>query len=105
MEYSIMLLIYFTLFILFVNNKLTFIVSKGTVFLGKISFALYLTHQTISRDYIIPTLMNHLNINFWVASIAFALPISILIASFITYYIEIPMCKRMKEKLHNMLNV
>ena len=98
-EYALMLLIYFTLFTLFVNNKLNFIVSKWTLFLGKISFALYLIHQYISIRLIIPFLTNKLHISFWIAAFIIALPIVILIASLITYYIEIPMSKRMKEKL------
>lgn len=98
-EYAIMLLIYFTLFSLFVNNKLSFIVSKWTLFLGKISFALYLIHQYISIRFIIPFLTDKLQVNFWIAAFLVALPIVIILASLITYYIEIPMSKRMKEKL------
>lgn len=102
-EYAIMLIIYFTLFTLFVNDKLNFIVSKWTLFLGKISFALYLIHQYISRVLIIPFFTKTLHINFWIASFLVSLPIVILLASFITYYIEIPISKQMKEKLRTAL--
>ncbi len=103
-EYAVMLLIYFALFTLFVHHKLNFIVSKATLFFGEISFALYLIHQSISTDFIIPFLTKTLHFNFWVASFVVALPIVILIASFITYCIEIPIRRQMKEKLYTILN-
>jgi peptidoglycan/LPS O-acetylase OafA/YrhL len=101
-EYAIVLTFFFGLFTLFINNKLTFIVSKGTLFLGKISFALYLTHQYVSLWVIIPTLTNKLKMNFWLASFGIALPVTILIASFITFYLEVPLSKLMKKKLRNL---
>ncbi len=97
-EYSSMLGLYFLLFILFVNNKLKFIVSKPTLFIGKISFALYLIHQFISIECIIPALEKYVISNFWITS-SIALAISISIASFITYYIEIPLGKKMNTAL------
>ena len=99
LEYSIMIIIYFILFILFVNHKLNFIVSKPTLFLGKISFSLYLIHQYVSNGFIIPILINKFNFNFWIASLFIAFPIVVGLASFITFYIEIPVGKFMKEKL------
>jgi peptidoglycan/LPS O-acetylase OafA/YrhL len=98
-RYAFMLIAYFSLFTLFVNNKLGFIVSKPSLFLGKISFALYLIHQTISVDVIIPFLTNRLHINFWIASMLITLPIVISLAALITFYIEIPLSKRMKDTL------
>ena len=103
MEYAIMLAIYFILFILFVNNKLHFIVSKGTLFFGKISFALYLTHQGISVNFLLPKLLNNLHMNFWIAAIFIVLPITIGIASCITYFIEVPLSNKLKEKLRHIL--
>ena len=98
-DYSIMLTLYFFLFTLFVNGKLKFIVSKTTLFLGNISFALYLIHQYISIGIIIPTLINEFNINFWISSICISLPIVIALAAFVTYYIEVPFNRKMKEYL------
>jgi peptidoglycan/LPS O-acetylase OafA/YrhL len=104
-EYAIMLVIYFSLFILFVNNKLGFIVSKWSLFLGKISFALYLIHQYISIRVIIPYLVDDLHYNFWLASLFVALPVVILLASLITYFIEVPFSKKLKEKLRSLTSV
>lgn len=98
-EYAAMLFIFFGLFILFVNGKMVFMVSKATLFFGKISFPLYLIHQFISIKIIIPFLTDKLHINFWIASIAVALPVVVLLATGITYFVEIPMGKSMKKKL------
>ena len=98
-EYAIMIILYFGLFTFFVNDKLSFIVSKGTLFLGKISFALYLIHQYISIHLIIPYFTEELMVNFWIVSLFISLPVVIILASIITYYIEVPFSKKMKEKL------
>ncbi len=98
-EYAFMLIFYFSLFILFVNGRLKFIISKPSLFLGKISFSLYLIHQMISIGYIIPFLTNRVNFNFWFSS-AIALFCSIGLATFITYFIEVPYSRKMKKKLY-----
>ncbi len=100
-EFFFTLTTYYILFVLFANQKLGFIISKPTLFMGKISFALYLIHQFVSTKLVIPFLVNDLRISFWVASFLITLPIVIGLATFVTYYIEIPMGKRMKEKLHS----
>ncbi len=99
LQYTLILCFYFLLFTLFVNGKLKFIISLPTLFLGKISFALYLIHQYVSIYVIIPTLINRFHINFWIASIFISLPIVIGLATVITYYIEIPIRLKMKQKL------
>ena len=98
-SYIIMLSVFFSIFILFVNHQLKFIVNRVTLFLGKISFALYLIHQNISINYIIPWCVDKLHLSFWVASICIALPVVLLLASVITFYIEAPLGKMMKAKL------
>jgi len=103
-EYTFMLTIYFALFILFVNGKLEFIVSKPTLFLGKISYALYLTHQKLSLGFILPYLLRELNFNFWVACII-AFACSIGVASAITYAIEIPYSKKMRNQLYSLFKI
>jgi peptidoglycan/LPS O-acetylase OafA/YrhL len=98
-EYCGMLILFFTLFILFVNHKLAFIVNKTTLFLGRISFALYLIHQCLSLSFIMPFLTQTLNMNFWVAVVFINLPIIIGLATFITYKIEIPYSQKLKYAL------
>ena len=94
-----MLIVYYTLFTLIVNQKLSFIVSRGTLFLGKISFALYLIHQAFSVKILLPYFMEDLKFNFWVSSFVFSIPIVIIIATVITYYIEIPLGRLLKQNL------
>lgn len=101
-EYSMMLLIYFVLITLFVNNSLSFIVNTTTLFLGKISYALYLIHQYPSLNFIIPIFYNKMGLNFWLVVFFINLPVVIGIAAFITYKIEIPYSKKMKEKLYRL---
>jgi peptidoglycan/LPS O-acetylase OafA/YrhL len=97
--YAVMLCIYFTVFTLFVHHALGFVVNKITLFFRKISFALYLTHQFISLSIIVPFFYNTLGINFWVVALFIDLPIVVGIASLITYKVEVPYSKKMKEKL------
>ncbi len=103
-EYNLMLTIYFMLFVLFVNFRLRFIVNDITLFFGKISFALYLIHQYISQSVIIPLFYGRLGLNFWITVIFINLPVLIVIAALITYKIEIPYSKRMKESLRRKFN-
>lgn len=98
-EYSVMLIVYFTLFTLFVNGKLGFIVSKPSLFFGKISFAMYLIHQSFSRGILLPYFINDLHMNFWLAALVFTLPIIVFVASLITYGIEIPLRRKIKKLL------
>lgn len=103
-EYTIMLSVYFVLFILFINNKLTFLVNNVTLFLGKISYSLYLIHWKISKFYIIPKLHDELKWNFWIV-VAINLACVISIATFITYFIEIPYSKKMRNKLYLVFSI
>lgn len=99
-EYAYVLLVFFLVFILFVNKKLDFIINKTTLFLGKISFPLYLIHQYLSREIFLPLLQNYFHLNFWIASLL-TIPIIIAGASIISRYIEVPYGKRMKILLQS----
>lgn len=101
-EYAVPLILYFVLFMMFINGKLRFIVNPVTLFLGKISFALYLMHQYLSVGIIIPFFHDKLGINFYVVAVFINLPIVIGIAAFVTYKIEMPWSKRMKGKLRSL---
>jgi len=98
-EYALMLSCYFGLFFLFIHGKLKFMIHPVTLFLGEISFALYLIHQMISIHFIIPTLMNDYGFNFWTASLLVALPTVIILAYLVTRFVEKPLGKFMKRKL------
>jgi peptidoglycan/LPS O-acetylase OafA/YrhL len=103
--YAVMLTIFFSLFILFVNGKLKFIVSRATLFLGKISFPLYLTHNWLCMGVLIPMLTNKLHIPYWIASLFIALPAAIFVAYCINRFIEVPGTPKMKGKLNTLFPV
>lgn len=98
-SYFLMLLIYFFLFFLFINGWIRIMVNKGTLFLGRVSFALYLIHQFISVKVIIPLFYEYLGINFWLVVLGINLPLVIGLAYLITQYIEVPYSRRMKDSL------
>jgi peptidoglycan/LPS O-acetylase OafA/YrhL len=90
-EYGSMLLFYWSLFILYTGNHLKFIVNKVTLFLGDISYSLYLLHTYIGRDLIVPGLVKYAGFNFWVAVFGFALPSVLVISAFVSKYLEKPL--------------
>lgn len=97
-EYGLMLTIYFTLFILYTNNRLSFIVNRVTLFLGSISYSLYLMHSFIGDGIIIPRLIKYTYINIWIASFGIALPIVLIIATLTNRYIEKPAMDYIRKK-------
>lgn len=99
-QYTCMLLFYFTLFVLFINNWLRFIVSKPALFLGRISFALYLIHSYIFVG-VIGVLTKH-SVPFWAAVLLVAIPGAIIFAWLITTYVERPFGKKLKTVLHKL---
>ncbi len=52
-EYFLILSLFFLLFWLFLYGKLGFIVNSVTLFLGKISYALYLIHEAVTQKVLI----------------------------------------------------
>lgn len=98
-EYGILLGIYFCFFILLKFGKLKFIVNRFTLFLGRISYALYLTHQYFAGSFLIYYLTKKIHLNYWL-SVFLSIPVAIGIAAFITFYIEIPGIRWIKTKFH-----
>lgn len=103
-QYLCCLIVYFSLFVLFVNHKLAFIVSRPTLFLGKISFALYLIQLFVSLNVVLPGLMNHAHFGFWPAALV-ALAVILFLATLITFYIEIPVWKWMNGAMRSALGL
>jgi peptidoglycan/LPS O-acetylase OafA/YrhL len=101
-EYKVVVGVYFVFMFLFAYNKLGWIVNRATLYLGKISFALYLIHQYLSINVIIPHLMK-IGVNFHIAAYLIALPTCILIASLITFYVEKPVSPWLRKKLSGWL--
>ncbi|MDB5264240.1 MAG: acyltransferase family protein [Adhaeribacter sp.] len=95
--YFFMLTIYFSLFILYVNGFLGFIVNRVTVFLGEISFSLYLVHQYLSIAILLPVLIQDFGFNFWLAS-SLSLGVVVLLATLISRFIEKPAMSFIRHK-------
>lgn len=78
------------MFYLFIYGKLTWIVQKPLLFLGAISYSLYLIHQNLG--YIIIRYLDHLGVSSWPR---FLIPtaIALAVAAIMTYAIEKPMIK------------
>lgn len=100
-EYGAALAVIFSLFALFVNGRLGFLVSKLTLFLGRISYPLYLTHQFLALQIVLPVLLKHFHLSFWVAAFGITLPLNLVVAYFITRFVDEPLSRRMKQKLQS----
>ncbi|QRR01276.1 acyltransferase family protein [Dyadobacter sandarakinus] len=79
---------YFTIFFLFVFNKLSFINNPILLFLGRISYCLYLIHQYIGQQ-LISTLYQRFDMDANLA-LSIAVVICIVLAQLITTFVEIP---------------
>ncbi len=96
-EYAAMLALYFSVFSLYAFDVPMHIVNKATVYLGNISYSLYLVHKFVCVHLIIPAL-TALGVNFWVSVFAVCLPTVIVIASLITFLIEKPALQFIRDR-------
>lgn len=97
-EYAAMLAIYFAVFMLYAFDIPMRIVNRGTVFLGTISYSLYLVHKFVCKSLIIPFLEGQMGMNFWVVVFLVCLPTVIMLASIITFYVEKPALQYIRSK-------
>jgi peptidoglycan/LPS O-acetylase OafA/YrhL len=83
LDYSLLLLSFFTCMLLLINGKLSFLKIKPLLFLGQISYAFYLIHQYIGANFIL---------KFWhfglISGFTVAFAITILLAWSITFQLE-----------------
>lgn len=96
-DYAAMLLIYFAAFYCFIFGSLKFIAVKPLLFLGSISYCIYLIHLT--PGYI---LFNILSESFqWnrIVSTLFTITLVIAVATLVTYAIERPVIRFLRKKL------
>jgi len=99
-EYAAVLCLIFGLFFLYCFNKLHFIVNRVTLFMGKISYSLYLIHGYIGFYLLIPILMHsrYFHLNFWIAVVFVVTPVIIATAALINKFIEVPVMKYLKQR-------
>lgn len=90
----IIVFIFFIVFYLFILDGLSWIINKPMAYLGTISYSLYLIHQNIG--FIIIQNLYKVHANAWAR---FFIPVaaSILIASALTFWIERPAMKFIKD--------
>lgn len=85
----------FLLFLGFVNNKLQYLAIKPLIYVGSISYSLYLIHQNIG--YIIIRELDHIGIPH-LASIGIAIAAAVAFAHLLTYAIERPTLQLIRAK-------
>jgi peptidoglycan/LPS O-acetylase OafA/YrhL len=84
------------LFVLFINGKTNIIVFKPLVFLGTISYSLFLIHNVVGTE-IIYTMEHYYQLHSWLA-ILVAIIMSFCLAVLLTFYIELPAMKYIREQ-------
>ncbi|MGZ3872097.1 MAG: acyltransferase family protein [Mucilaginibacter sp.] len=100
LQYALIISSFFGLFFLYCFDHLKFIKNSITLFLGKISYSLYLIHGYISIHLLIPILTHSkiFHINFWIAIIFIVGPIVLITATLINKLIEVPAMGYLKKK-------
>jgi len=86
---------YFLIFFLLIDNRLKFLTNKFLVFLGFISYSIYLIHENTGA--IIFTALSRIGINSLVLKIGITTTIIIIIATLITYLLEQPLMRILKN--------
>jgi peptidoglycan/LPS O-acetylase OafA/YrhL len=88
-------LLFAIIFALFVSNRLHFLCNRPLLFLGSISYTLYLIHQNVGY-----TVIYHLslvNVPHW-ACVVLAAGLSLVLASLLTTFVERPALKAIRDK-------
>ncbi len=87
-EHLLIILFYHVVFALLIYGKMKFLARPQLVFLGTISYSLYLLHQYMGRK-IIDTLVTYTHANSYFV-IALVVLLNILLAYVVTRFVEIP---------------
>ena len=100
-QYTIIVAVFFVVFFLYCFDHLQFIINRGTLFIGKISYSLYLIHDYISSYLLIPMLTHSrvFHLNYWIAVLIFVTPLVLILAALINKFIEVPAMKYLKGKI------
>jgi peptidoglycan/LPS O-acetylase OafA/YrhL len=98
-RYVGMLSLYFVTFSLYASGRLGFIANRFTVYLGTISYSLYLIHQHLATRVLVPEMIERWRMNVWLAS-ALALVVVVLIASAITMFLEKPAMRLIRNAFY-----
>ena len=97
--YAAELAVFYILFVLFVHKNAGFLINKPTLFLSRISYALYLFHQYIILKFIIPYFDAKLKWPYFITCFI-AIVIVVMIATINTLFIHEPLRNKVKRLLH-----
>jgi peptidoglycan/LPS O-acetylase OafA/YrhL len=95
LESLIPVALFFLFFYLFVYDRMGFLALRPLVFLGTISYSLYLIHQNVG--YVILRSLNRLPLPSWLI-LSLALAAIVLLASLLTFTIEKPALKAIRAR-------
>ena len=95
LEHDLLIAFFHLLFMLFVFGKLSFLVNSTLLFLGKISYSLYLLHQYVGLK-LIGTLNENLGLNIYVA-VLLTIGVIVGFSYLVTIYVEDPAIRRIKN--------
>lgn len=95
-SHDLIIVFFHIVFVLMITGKLKFLVKPYLIFLGNISYSLYLLHQFIGRS-IIGTLVTAAHLNVYVA-ILIAMLCSIFLAYLVTTYVEVPVIRQIRTR-------
>lgn len=98
-EYLLVLFLFLLVFESFCRQRLQFIVHPVTLFLGQISFPLYLTNQYININFIVPYMRWKFDMSLFSASAFVALPTCIFLAWLIHISAEKKLSRGMRDYL------
>lgn len=99
-EYSVVIVAISIIFTAYCFDKIRFIVITPLVFLGKISYSLYLIHDIVGGLFVSSFSRSRiLHFNFWITMFFIALPAVIALAALINKYVEVPANAYIKTKL------
>ena len=99
-QYATIIFIFFATFLLYCYGRLNFVVNNAALFLGKISYSLYLIHQYIACYLLLPWLTHskHFHLNPNIVIFCIALPLVLMLATLINKYIEVPAMLYLRRK-------
>ena len=87
-EHMLIILFYHALFALLIYGKMKFLAKRQLIFLGTISYSLYLLHQYMGRK-MIDSLLTYTHANSYLV-ISMVVLLNIFLAYIVTRFIEIP---------------
>lgn len=105
LTYALFMFGFFLICIALIHRKTEFFAWQPLLYLGKISYVLYLLHQYIAQTILIPILQYRFGINFWVTVFLITLPFCIILAALFNHFIEEPLSHWLRAKLYQKFNI